>query len=461
MAPVTTKTSKLPKASATTAIALAALLALHITAATKSTQEDKQTSACSSAIYLLAASREVRNKIDTLARRQTSAMQELKSAILFAAAQNTDNSMRAQSAIPLSIAIRRLDEITNRLGNCITKGSDLQRKLATLAGLHLALTKITNLETTAVDEGTAHSTGAAENHKVYHATALTNFADTTCESTLEEAAKNSETGIDLTELKAIKTYKLQQTTTRPNPTHICGIKCTDGATCRDITSAVADFKITIAQKSLLETAGDTDITIPEGSSNSGDPQSVSAGQQATELKTLKADIAKDLKEWQTDKYCEPTDTEPADFDAAAASDLKKQQHFIATGHVTEEYSKLTPEQKKTLGNEIKTTYNAGKDSFRNGLWKKMTEEKITAKFSGAEVTADPKTISGDDDKVALAIAALLATTKNGQESAETKTESTETKSDPTDKTGENKDGDKKDEVCKATKEGKCDKTKCD
>nr|APD74704.1 variant surface glycoprotein 1125.4174 [Trypanosoma brucei] len=35
------------------------------------------------------------------------------------------------------------------------------------------------------------------------------------------------------------------------------------------------------------------------------------------------------------------------------------------------------------------------------------------------------------------------------------------KEDAADKTGEKKDGDKKDEVCTATEEGKCDKTKCD
>ncbi|SCU67584.1 uncharacterized protein TEOVI_000047200 [Trypanosoma equiperdum] len=178
------------------------------------------------------------------------------------------------------------------------------------------------------------------------------------------------------------------------------------------------------------------------------------------MKTLKADIAKALNQWKAEKYCEDTTTETAAFEPAAASDLQKQQHFIATGHVTEDYSKLTPEQKKTLGNEIKTTYNAGKDSFRNGLWKNMTEEKITANFGGTEVTGEPKTISGDDDKVVLAIAALLATTKNGQASAGTKTESTETKPGPTDKAGENKDGDKKEE-CAATEEKDCDTKKCD
>ncbi|RHW71827.1 hypothetical protein DPX39_060069600 [Trypanosoma brucei equiperdum] len=151
-------------------------------------------------------------------------MRELKSAIVFAAAQNTDNSMRAQAVIPLAAARTGASGLTNKLRTCITKGSDLQRKLATLASIHLGLTKLTNLEATAVDEGQTVGNGAADNSKVYQTTTLKKFVDTECQNTLATAAKGSETDIDLKDLRTIKTYKLQQKTGGSNPIKICGIK---------------------------------------------------------------------------------------------------------------------------------------------------------------------------------------------------------------------------------------------
>ncbi|SCU70425.1 uncharacterized protein TEOVI_000199800 [Trypanosoma equiperdum] len=135
-------------------------------------------------------------------------MQELKSAILFTAAQNTDNSMRAQAMIPLAAARTRDSGLANRLATCLTNGSEPQRKLATLAGIYLGLSKLTNIETTAVDAGTAHTNGTANNHKVYETTTLKNFGDETYGNTFASAAKESETGIDINELKPIKKYKL-------------------------------------------------------------------------------------------------------------------------------------------------------------------------------------------------------------------------------------------------------------
>ncbi|SCU64217.1 uncharacterized protein TEOVI_000473400 [Trypanosoma equiperdum] len=157
-------------------------------------------------------------------------MAKLKTAIIFGAAQRQTQDHRPQPAIAMHLAIRRLDNLANRIGNCISKGSDLQRKLATIAGIHLGLTKLTNLETTAVDAGTAHTNGAAENHKVYETTILKNFGDETCGNTFASAAKDSEPGIDLTALTTIKTYKLQQATNPSDPKNICGIKASSSNT---------------------------------------------------------------------------------------------------------------------------------------------------------------------------------------------------------------------------------------
>nr|APD73875.1 variant surface glycoprotein 1125.1733 [Trypanosoma brucei] len=430
----------------------AMLLIIAVATAAAQEQEEKQDTPCNSALYLLQAAKQVKQQVQELTTRQERAISDLKTAIISATAAGQPH--RGAAAIPMALALNRLTTLATRLKTCVDKGGELQRRLATLAGLHLGIAKTADVQTTA-NPGQALDNAAVQNNIKHVTTVLTKVDDNTCETTADADVPKAEQGVDITKLQNLKTYKLQQAAAGDSR-NICGATCTKSGGCGNSGFNSDDISIVVTATKLLKAAEET-TPIANAEASSSGAGTAPKSKIRPELANLKKDMALALKQWKTEKYCEDTTTETPAFEPAAASDLQKQQHFIATGHVTEDYSKLTHAQKETLGNEIKTTYNAGKDSFRNGLWKNMTEEKITANFGGTEVTGEPKTISGDDDKVVLEIAALLATTKNGQASAGTKTESTETKSDPTDKTGENKNGDKKEE-CAATKEGKCDTT---
>nr|APD74465.1 variant surface glycoprotein 1125.3093 [Trypanosoma brucei] len=121
----------------------------------------------------------------------------------------------------------------------------------------------------------------------------------------------------------------------------------------------------------------------------------------------------------------------------------------------------TTDPTSTLTAKLKEKYGDSGDEYNKKLWQKIEQLKIGVTKSKTKTEVDLKeerTISELTEGLARFIGELNAqaakTTKNDEKKADT------TSADAADKKGEKNDGDKKDEVCTATEETNCDKTKC-